>query len=326
MGGDRFVDDVARDLRRAWFDFLDLIEPVRPELHRYCLRLTGEIWTAEDLCQDALLRGFGTIGRGDLHGEPARMRSPRAYLFRTATNLWIDQVRRREHEAASEPDPPAALPDAETLASVRDAGEALFGASAPQERAAVVLKDAFDFSLEEIAELLSTTVGAVKSALHRGRAKLQEAPMSTLRGSAASKVLVDRFVAAFNARDVIALRDALLETVTVEVQGVGGGRGRAGEWADRSIEHATPRTEPCLYHGEWIVLHRTRRGRLVGVTRIEEADGGVSRVRSYGFAPDTVAYVAAELGMEHWRGVYHQDVDTLPRMIATTNLPWEAAP
>jgi hypothetical protein len=42
----------------------------------------------------------------------------------------------------------------------------------PQERAAAVLKDAFGLSLEEIAEALSTTTGAIKAALHRGRAKL----------------------------------------------------------------------------------------------------------------------------------------------------------
>jgi RNA polymerase sigma-70 factor, ECF subfamily len=38
----------------------------------------------------------------------------------------------------------------------------------------MVLKDIFDFTAEEIAVLLSTTVGAVKSALHRGRINLQE--------------------------------------------------------------------------------------------------------------------------------------------------------
>jgi RNA polymerase sigma-70 factor, ECF subfamily len=54
---------------------------------------------------------------------------------------------------------------------------------APQERAAVVLKEVFDFTLEQIAEVLSTTVGAVKSALHRGRARLEEVPEHTARAS-----------------------------------------------------------------------------------------------------------------------------------------------
>ena len=63
----------------------------------------------------------------------------------------------------------------ETPPITQAAGTALFERTSPQERAAVVLKDAFDFSLEEIAGLLSTSVGAVKSALHRGRDRLADA-------------------------------------------------------------------------------------------------------------------------------------------------------
>jgi RNA polymerase sigma-70 factor (ECF subfamily) len=319
-----FDDEIARALRRAWFDFQDLVEPIRPDLHRYCLRLTGQVWSAEDLCQETLLRGFGAIGRGDLHGEPAKLRNPRAYLFRVATNLWIDQTRRQGLEATLDAPETPAPPDAETLAQLRDAGAALFRSAAPQERAAVVLKDAFDFSLEEIADLLSTTPGAVKSALHRGRERLgaAAAPSVSRRSDPPSAELVGRFVAAFNNRDVVALRDVLLENVTVEVLGVGGGRTRSGEWADRSIEHATPRAEAREYLGEWIVLHLTRGGRLVGVTRIEETDGAVGRVRSYGFCLDTTAAVAGDLGLEWVRGTYHQSPETLERMIATTGLPW----
>ena len=323
MADDPFNDETARTLRRAWFDFLDLVEPLRPALYRYCLRLTGQVWSAEDLSQDTLLRGFGAIGRGDLHGEAARVRSARAYLFRIATNLWIDRLRQSARDAETFSPDAGPAPDVETLASVRDAGEALFRDAAPQERAAVVLKDAFDFSLEETAELLSTTVGAVKSALHRGRARLQTAPMANpARASAPSKALVDRFVAAFLARDVSALTEALLETVTIDVHGVGGERGRKAVWVEAAIANTSPRVEARAYLGEWIVLHMTVGGRLAAVTRLEEADGGISRARTYLFCPDTTEAIAADLGLEAVRGPYHQGPDVLPRMIASNVLPW----
>ena len=89
-------DEMARQLRTAWFTYVDTIEPVRPALYRYCRRLTGDLWEAEDLLQETLLRGFGAIGRGDLHGESSRVKDTRAYLFRVATNLWVDQLRRNE--------------------------------------------------------------------------------------------------------------------------------------------------------------------------------------------------------------------------------------
>jgi RNA polymerase sigma-70 factor (ECF subfamily) len=320
-----FGDETARAMRGAWFRFLDEAEPVRPDLHRYCLRITGQVWSAEDLCQETLLRAFGAIGRGDLHGESAQVASLRAYLFRIASNLWIDETRRRGREAVLESPAASAPVDAETLAQVRDAGEALFRDAAPQERAALVLREAFDFSVEEIAELLSTTAGAVKSALRRGRDKLAaEAQASTVRATAPSRALVDRFVAAFNNRDVVALRDVLMENVAIEVLGVGGGRGRTAEWADRSIEHATARTEWRDFEGERVVLHLTAEHRLAGVTRIEETDGSVSRVRSYGYCPDTTACVAAAFGLKPIRAPYHQGAAALLDMIATTTLPWSA--
>ena len=52
-------------------------------------------------------------------------------------------------------------------------GAVLFQELAPQERAALLLKEVFELSLDEIAEILGTSLGAVKSALHRGRARLR---------------------------------------------------------------------------------------------------------------------------------------------------------
>ncbi len=75
--------------------YVDLVAPSRQALHSYCRRLTRNLWDAEGLVQDTLLRAFGNLGR--IHNPIA---NPRAYLFRTATHVWIDRLRRREVEAA----------------------------------------------------------------------------------------------------------------------------------------------------------------------------------------------------------------------------------
>src|SRR4029434_7937060 len=49
----------------------------------------------------------------------------------------------------------------------------------PMERACVLLKDVFDYSLAEIAELVDSTVGGVKAALSRGRGKLKTTTVPT---------------------------------------------------------------------------------------------------------------------------------------------------
>lgn len=324
MTAEALSDDFARDMRRSWFAYLHVIEPLRPELHRYCLKLTGEVWSAEDLVQDTLLRGYGGMGRGDLHGEGAAVRSAKAYLFRIASNLWIDAARKASREASVELEParPAAAGDA--AVQVGEAGALLMAVASPQERAAVVLKDVFDFDLAEIAELLSTSVGAVKSALHRGRARLA-AHRADDGPSGASPALVDRFVAAFNAHDVPAVTALLLETVNIEVHGVGGGRGRKGVWVSSTLADPLERAERRDFHGEAIVLHFKGDGearRLTSITRLDQADGGVSRIRDYCYCPDTLAVVADELGLAVERPDYHQRPETLVRMIGATTLPW----
>jgi len=328
MSLEPITDEITRQMRLAWFRFLDTIEPLRPDLHRYCLRLSGNLWSAEDLVQDTLLRAYAAIGRGDLHGETSRMRNPRAYLFRTASNLWIDQRRRARLEAAAEVEAPAPPARIETPMSVRQAGAKLFASAAPQERAVLVLKEVFDLTMREIAEILDTTEGAVKSALHRGRDRMDEAETAPPRAKRASRAILDSFVAAFNARDAAALTALLLDTVSIEVQGVGGRHGHEGVWVSSSLQHARGRVEVREVEGELIIAHLFEsEAKIVldGITRLEEIDGRVARIQSYADAPETLAEAARILSVAPRAARYHQPAEILERMIATTALPWTPA-
>ena len=163
-------DSRERRCASAWLSFVDTIEPLRPDLFRFCLRLTGNPFDAEDLVHDGMLRAFGTLG---LDGE--EIRQPRAFLFRVLTNLWIDELRPHAVRGASESTrriSPA--PETSDPGELRDAAAIAFERLSPRERAAVVLKEAFDLGHAEIAEVLSTSEGAVKVALHRGRRRLAD--------------------------------------------------------------------------------------------------------------------------------------------------------
>jgi RNA polymerase sigma-70 factor (ECF subfamily) len=325
MAQTAITDETARALRASWFAYLDTVEAVRPALHAYGLRLSGNVFDAEDLVQEALLRGFAIIGRGDLHGPGSPVVDAKAYLFRVATNLWLDQQRRRVREARALAEPVAAAgevgPD-----DLREAAERLMIAQ-PQARAAVILKDVFEFSLEEIADQLRTTVGAVKSALSRGRAAVRVATAEPAR-TGPSRALVDAFVDAFRSRDAANIMAVVTESCAFEVPGVGGGRGPRGGWIDASVrgDGAGLRIEAFDYRGEWVALffHADRSGQeaLFDVMRLEGAEGRVSRILNYCFCPDTIRAVAADLGVAARPWPYHQDAQTIPNMIATTTLPW----
>lgn len=310
------------DLRKAWHRYVDLLVPLRPALFGYCRRLAGNVWDAEDLVQDTMLRAFGQWGVT----YPA-IRDLRAYLLRTATNTWIDAVRRRQTEVrvqwANSEEHPAAQINPETLSAVRDAGARIFQRLSPQERAAVVLKEVFDMTLEEIAGLLATTTGAVKAALHRGRSHLSEPEgWAASRRPMPSPELLDRFIERFNARDVSGMAALMLEGGSAENVGnsfhVGLDASRGvprflhkvvyghAEWPPE-FRFEAHRLERGEFEGEPILLLLvTRRGReaLEVVMRLEEREGRIARIRAYGFCPETIRAIGDRLGVRVRTGIY----------------------
>jgi len=297
---------VQRAVRGPWRRYIDRLEEYRPALHAYCWRLTGNVWDAEDLVQDTLLRVFSLLGKTD-----TALDNPKAYLIRTATNLWIDGVRRSARERAAltvEPSEPAYAPPHQPVDS-RPAAAAFFQSLHPQERAAIVMKDVFDLSLEETAALLTTTVGAVKSALSRGRGRLQgRKPAAGF--DVPPKELVEQFMHALAAKDMSALKALCAEHVTVEL--VGGVELDSFEKAKTVFSHAhmvmprlgfgeRPWWKLAEYEGEPIVVgFRTLDGveGLNEIHRLEALDGQIVRVRTYCFCPETLAVVGDALGSQ----------------------------
>ena len=329
MANEPVSDETAKLLRAAWFRYLDTVGETRPALYRYCRRMTGNIWDAEDLLQDTLLRGFGAIGRGDVSSKAAQVTGPRAYLFRIATNLWIDQLRRRHLVPLSPSGSDDSSPGERSIQAL-EAASVLMSRVAPQERAAVVLKEVFDFTLEQIAEILSTTVGAVKSALHRGRARLEEIPRTRRVYRAPSKELLDRFVAALNTRNVEAVTDLLLENTTLDVCGIGSERGKRLNHYRVSFENAKGapgRAEAVSFQGEWLLVvwaGAVSKETLINVERLEEEAGHIAHIRSYYFCPEVIAEIAGKIGAKAWASPHgqNQPLPTQAQIAASAILPW----
>ncbi len=316
--------DPARGLsdtvKATWHRFLDTYEPLRPELYRYCRYLTRSPWDAEDLVQDTRARAFVALGR--LYSDPPS--NPRAWLFRVASNIWIDR-RRKAREVAGEMPDVAARPEPGVD---RDAAGTLLSRLSPQERAAVVLKDVFDLTLDETAEALSTTVGAVKAALHRGRGKLGPPDLAEPAAPRApAPGVLDAFCDAFNARDLPRLTALPLDTATVEIEGLvteygpaaasdhetgsfagmmfsdlagddprGGVEGHLRE----GVRASPPRVEIRPHRGEPILVfwYAHNDGEAVrAVARVETEGDRLAPVRNYFFTPDVIAEVCRELGV-----------------------------
>lgn len=294
------------EVQRPWRRFLEEFEPLRGDLYRYCRFLTQNPWDAEDLVQDALARAFVTLG-----GLTQAPSNPRAWLFRVASNHWINQVKRSREILVT---PPEQTVESDPRGA-REAAGSLVARLAPQERTAVVLKEVFDFSLEEIADTLSTTVGAVKAALHRGRGKLAEPDDGPVAKT--PPPVLDAFCAAFNARDIDRLTALLLDNVTLEFPGLHTDFGTEAarralgttmahshvfilpEWRQAIIE-ATARFEIRSHRGQLLVLAWWQHadGEAVRAFSLVECDGDrISRMRTYFHTPEAIAEVCRELGL-----------------------------
>lgn len=299
---DALDDTTASAVRDVRFRFLDQVAPLRPDLYRYCRSLTGSAWDAEDLVQDTLLKAFAKLG--EAHG--GGLSHPRAFLLRVATNLFLNQRRREPHQALlseteAPPDPAALAPE------VREALSFLIAALPPRARAAVLLFDVFGLTLKETARAMDTTLGAVKAALHRGRRRLDESrgdpPLVLPVEPARASQQLERFVAAFNARDLDALAALLEEDAEAEVVGIVFEQGRAAI-RDGSLHHTLfdeagdPRAELGSFEGEavvllWYLVEGERR--LGDVLRFAEDEGGLRSLRYYYFCPEFLAEVAERL-------------------------------
>ncbi len=311
-------NELPNSVRTSWHGFLETYEPLRSDLYRYCRHLTRSPWDAEDLAQDTLARAFVTLGQMG-HSPP----NARAWLFRVASNLWIDRMRRRRREEPLAPDV-RATEVASDPRRAREAAGTLLGQLSPQERAAVVLKDVFDLSLEETSEALATTVGAVKAALHRARGKLVEPPID--EPTAPQPTVLDAFCEAFNAGDLDRLTALLLDSASVEVVGATTQYGK--EAARRTVLQgmlfgvkrmatadvnggieprfmqgvvpSPPRVEAHAHRGAWVLLHwyAHHDGEAVrALTRVEADGDRVARLQNYFFNPDLIAEVCGELGV-----------------------------
>lgn len=224
---------LGEQTQKAWLQFRRELATLRPELFRFCRHLTRTPWDAEDLVQETLLRGY--VSLGSQYGQ--EVKNARAWLFRIATHCFVDSRRIRRELLAEDPSlEPPAPPDPAPQAR-REAASSLLGQLSPQERVAVVMKDVFDFSLEEIADVLVTTPGAIKAALHRGRERLAE--MSPERARPPTPAVLQEFCDAFNARDLPRLTAVLLSSAKIELPGV------ATDWG---VAASSDTSSGLLYH------------------------------------------------------------------------------
>jgi RNA polymerase sigma factor (sigma-70 family) len=153
------IETLTNDLHAGRARFLDLVADIRPDLHRYCARMTGSVSAGEDVVQDALAHAYYALG--EMHSLPPL----RSWLFQIAHRRSIDYLRRYDRrmgqplEVVSNVRDATAFDPEESVAreeAIRAAISA-FLQLPPAQRSCVILKDVLGHSVDEIAPLLELT-------------------------------------------------------------------------------------------------------------------------------------------------------------------------
>src|SRR4051794_26253119 len=217
----------------------------RRALTGYCYRMLGSSFEAEDAVQEAMLRAWRNVDR--FEGRSAL----KSWLYKIATNVCLDMLDGRKRRArpmdlsgAGTPESPlTTLPEATWLEPIPDA-RVLPDAADPAElaqaretlklafvnalqhlparqRSVLILREALRWSAAETAELLDTSVASVNSALQRARAALDAGgtPLAQSPDELGDdqRLLLDRYVKAFEAYDMDGLTSLLAEDATMSM-------------------------------------------------------------------------------------------------------------
>jgi len=296
-------------------EFVSATEPYRRELIAHCYRMLGSAHDAEDVVQETYLRAWR--GYRDFENRS----SVRTWLYRIATNACLTSLahgsRRMlpsglggpadDPSAEAEPAPNVGwlqvLPDTwvddpgAVVAARNDLRLALIASLQhlpAQQRAVLLLRDVLAFPASDVAAMLDITVTAVKSALQRARARMQDVAPSAEEviepTEPRARELLEKYMAAFENADTSLLEDALRHDAALEMVGSRtwfAGRatclpylaavvGVQGDWRMRPIS-ANGQPAAAAYRRDTDGVMRA-----FGIAVLDMTEAGITRIVVYG--------------------------------------------
>jgi RNA polymerase sigma-70 factor (TIGR02957 family) len=284
-----------------------LLEELRPPAFAIAYRMLGSVAEAEDAVQESLLRFHRAVEEGQ------RIESPRAFVATVVTRLAIDQLRsaraRREtyvgewlpeplvSDSSEDPARHAEMADSLSLAFL-----VLLESLSPEQRAAFLLHDVFDYGYGDVAEIVGTSENNARQLASRARRHVDSARPRFEASREQREELARRFFAAAQDGDVAALEALLADDVALH--GDGGGKVPAlaralfgsrrvartvSAWFGQAVKVPDPELREVDVNGQPGAILMAAGG-VVSVMALDIADGQVQGIRSI-VNPDKLGHV-----------------------------------
>ena len=147
----------------------------RSAIISYVYRITGSLEDAKDITQETILKY--------IHSNTQEIKSPKAWMFKVATNLSWDFLKSAQHKRESYIGPWLPEPYLEESFDVEEELEldeslsmallVVMERLSPKEKSVYILHDIFDFSHKEVADIVNTSVQNSRQLSSRANKKLK---------------------------------------------------------------------------------------------------------------------------------------------------------
>jgi RNA polymerase sigma-70 factor (TIGR02957 family) len=283
------------------------LEQMRPTSFAIAYRMLGSVSEAEDVVQEALLRVHRAIEQGE------QIASPRAYVATVTTRLAINELRsarvRREQyvgewlpepfltDGVDDPAPHAEMADSLSLAML-----VLLESLSPEQRAALLLHDVFDYGYPEIAEIIGKSEDNVRQLASRARRHVEERRPRFQTSREQREELTERFLVAAQEGELAGLEALLAHDVVLTGDGGGkvpalarslSGRNRVARtlltWMRIASRIPDFTLRPIEVNGGSGLMALDGQERLISVWSLEIADGEIRSISSI-VTPDKLAH------------------------------------
>jgi RNA polymerase sigma-70 factor (TIGR02957 family) len=276
----------------------ELLEELRPRAFAIAYRMLGSVAEAEDVVQEALIRVNTTLEEGDT------IESPRAYVATITTRLAIDELRsaraRRETyvgewlpepvvvDTREDPARQAEMADSLSLAFL-----VLLESLSPEQRAALLLHDVFDYDYAEIAKIIGKSEDNARQLAVRARRHVDEGKPRFEASKEKRDELAGRFFAAINDGELSSLEAMLSEDVVLKGDGGGKapalaralhGRDRVARtlrnWGKTGLALPGISLRPAEINGQAGALYLDADGAVLGAMALDIADDQIQGISS----------------------------------------------
>ncbi|WNB93811.1 sigma-70 family RNA polymerase sigma factor [Bacillus sp. NEB1478] len=292
--------DLVSDTRKLRNEFEEIVSVYSTDLWNYCKYVTGSPWDGEDLYQETMIKSFGLLPH-----RWSDITDKKSYLFRVATNTWLDHCRKLKREVGTLDEVPEANADFSDQLLIEEILTSLEANLTPKQTAAFLLLDIFQFSAEEVAGIVQSTPGGVYSSVQRARRKIASLDFSKSKTKATTKshnTTIQAYLEAFNNGDLKRMLDLFSEQAQNEAF-FGFQEFSKEEMRNGSLRFGLPgyTAQEMILWGKPVIIVLTTgdSGPEIHDIQMQEVENGkIVNHKSYFFRKEFILAAAEELGIK----------------------------